>query len=67
MACGWTPGFCLSYRDVEELLFARGVMVTYAAIRQWCQKFGQAWVGDHEYAIDLLSGRSMASAGLPPV
>jgi hypothetical protein len=25
--------FCLSYRDVEELLFARGVLVTYAAIR----------------------------------
>jgi putative transposase len=34
--------FCLSYRDVEELLFARGVMVTYEAIRQWGQKFGQA-------------------------
>jgi putative transposase len=26
--------FCLSYRDVEELLFARGVPVTYKAIRQ---------------------------------
>jgi hypothetical protein len=25
--------FCLSYRDVEELLFARGVIVTYEAIR----------------------------------
>jgi putative transposase len=35
--------FCLSYRDVEELLFARGVMVTYDAIRKWCQKFGQAY------------------------
>ena len=35
--------FCLNYRDVEELLFARGVMVTYEAIRQWCQKFGQAY------------------------
>jgi putative transposase len=34
--------FCLSYRDVEELLFARGVIVTYEAIRQWCHKFGQA-------------------------
>jgi putative transposase len=27
--------FCLSYRDVEELLFERGVIVTYEAIRQW--------------------------------
>ena len=35
--------FCLSYRDVEELLFARGVIVTYEAIRQWCRKFGQVY------------------------
>jgi putative transposase len=35
--------FCLSYRDVEELLFARGVIVTYEAIRKWCLKFGQAY------------------------
>jgi putative transposase len=34
--------FCLSYRDVEELLFARGVLVTYEAMRKWCRKFGQA-------------------------
>jgi putative transposase len=33
--------FCLSYRDVEELLFVRGVIVTYEAIREWCRKFGQ--------------------------
>jgi hypothetical protein len=31
---------CLSYRDVEELLLARGVIVTDAAIRQWCLQFG---------------------------
>jgi putative transposase len=35
--------FCLSYRDVEELLFARGVLVTYEAIRKWCYKFGQQY------------------------
>jgi putative transposase len=33
--------FCLSYRDVEELLFARGIIVTYETIRKWCRKFGQ--------------------------
>jgi putative transposase len=33
--------FCLSYRDVEELLFGRGILVTYEAIRKWCHKFGQ--------------------------
>jgi putative transposase len=33
--------FNLSYRDVEELLAARGVIVTYETVRQWCLKFGQ--------------------------
>jgi len=32
---------CLSYRALEELLFVRGVIVTYAAIRKWCVKSGQ--------------------------
>src|SRR2546430_12264513 len=35
--------FCLSFRDVEELLFERGVVVTYEAIRKWCRKFGQQY------------------------
>ena len=35
--------FCLSFRDVEELLLERGVVVTYEAIRQWCRKFGQQY------------------------
>jgi putative transposase len=35
--------FCLSYRDVEELLFVRGVLVSHEAIRKGCQKFGQAY------------------------
>src|ERR671926_829668 len=30
-----------SYRDVQELLFERGIEVTHEAIRQWCLKFGQ--------------------------
>jgi putative transposase len=35
--------FCLSFRDVEEVLFERGVGVTYEAIRKWCRKFGQSY------------------------
>src|SRR5262247_3585279 len=35
--------FCLSHRDVEELLFVRGIIVSYEAIRKWCRKFGQAY------------------------
>src|SRR5262245_53113692 len=33
--------FNLSYRDVEELLFDRGITVSHEAIRQWCRKCGQ--------------------------
>ncbi len=29
--------FSLSFRDVEELLAKRGVIVSYETIRQWCR------------------------------
>ena len=32
--------FCLSFRDVEQLLAQRGVVVSYESIRRWCLKFG---------------------------
>ncbi len=32
--------FSLSFRDVEDLLAKRGIVVTYETIRQWCRKFG---------------------------
>ena len=35
--------FALSYRDVEELLAERGVLLTYETVRQWCLKFGQTY------------------------
>ena len=35
--------FALSYRDVEELLAERGVIVSYETVRQWCRKFGQQY------------------------
>ena len=35
--------FCLSDREVEELLFARGIILTYESMRKWCRKFGQAY------------------------
>ena len=31
---------CLSFRDVEDLLAERGIIVSYEAIRRWCWKFG---------------------------
>ncbi len=33
--------FALRYRDVAELLAARGVVLTDETVRQWCHKFGQ--------------------------
>jgi putative transposase len=36
----WYFRFQLSLRDIEELLFERGVVVTYETVRRWCDKFG---------------------------
>jgi putative transposase len=33
--------FTLSLRDVEEMMAARGVEVSYETIRCWTQKFGR--------------------------
>jgi putative transposase len=38
--------FSLSFRDVEELLAQRGVIVTYETVRQWCLKFGQTYANE---------------------
>jgi len=35
--------YCLSFRDVEDLLAERGVVVSYEAIRYWCRKFGSTY------------------------
>ncbi|PLY01872.1 MAG: IS6 family transposase [Desulfuromonas sp.] len=35
--------FSLSHRDVEELLAARGVEVSYETIRKWCLKFPSSY------------------------
>ena len=42
-AVRWYFRFQLSLRDIEELLFERGVVVSYETIRRWCNKFGAAF------------------------
>jgi hypothetical protein len=38
---GWLyHRFVLSLRDIEEVMVARGVVVTYETIRSWCATFG---------------------------
>ena len=49
--------FSLSFRDVEDLLAHRGIVVSYETIRRWCHRFGpiyarnlrrkQSTQGDH--------------------
>jgi putative transposase len=35
--------FNLSHRDIEDLLAKRGIVVSYEAIRLWCNKFGSKY------------------------
>jgi putative transposase len=35
--------FPLILREVQEMMMARGVLVTYETIGQWCRKFGQTF------------------------
>src|SRR4030088_251128 len=35
--------FHLSFRDVQDLLAERGIIVSHESIRQWCAKFGAAF------------------------
>lgn len=44
--------FNLSFRDVEAVRAARGVIITYETVRQWCHMFG------HTFANELLRRRA---------
>jgi putative transposase len=41
-AC-WYSRFQLSLRDIQELPFERGVIVSYETIRRWCDTFSAAF------------------------
>ena len=38
--------FPLSYRDVQELLHRRGIVVSHETLREWCIKFGPLFAED---------------------
>ena len=38
--------FTLSFRGVEEMMLARGVVVSYETIRRWCAKFGPVYAAE---------------------
>jgi putative transposase len=35
--------FPLSFREVQEMMLERGIVVSHETIRQWCAKFGQTY------------------------
>ncbi len=35
--------FCLSHRDIEDLLAERGINVSYETVRRWCIRFGPVY------------------------
>ena len=35
--------FSVSFRDVVELMAARGVLLSYETVRRWCDKFGRSY------------------------
>jgi putative transposase len=42
--CVWLyHHFPLSFREVQEMMLARGVVVSHETVRQWCAKFGQTY------------------------
>ncbi len=64
--------FCLSFRDVEDLLAERGIVVSYETIRSWCNKFvpvyarsikkcrgslGDTWYLDEVYIVTVRGER----------
>ena len=52
--------FALSFRDAEEMLAMRGVILTYETVREWCLKFGQTYANDLTTKISA-AWRQMAS------
>ena len=45
--------FTLSFRDVEDLLAARGIMVSYETVRRWVNRFPGLQGRDARHRIQL--------------
>ncbi len=42
--CVWLyHRFPLSFREVEEMMLQRGIVVSHETVRQWCRTFGQTY------------------------
>jgi putative transposase len=61
------PCFSLSLRDVELILAARGIVVSYETIREWGLRFGRLFANDlrhddHGPATNAISMRSSSAS-----
>ena len=76
---GWHLRFSLSYRDVEELLAERGLLVDHITVRRWVQRYGpqmeqrlrrrlkptnDSWRVDETYINMIRKGQACCSVGL---
>jgi putative transposase len=42
--CVWLyHRFPLSFREIEEIMLGRGIILSHETVRQWCAKFGQTY------------------------
>ena len=53
-------GFCLSFRDVQNLLAERGITVSHESVTQWRLKFGRSYQPAAKVCPD-------EKGGLPPI
>ena len=51
--------FCLSFRDVEELLAKCGITVTYETVREWCEAGAKTQLAAE--FVDLIESRKSRS------
>ena len=57
--------FPLSLRMVEEMLAARGIVVSHETVRQWARKFGQAFANQIRRRLPCAGDKCWG--GRPPV
>jgi hypothetical protein len=65
--CVWLyHRFPLSFREVEELMLERGVVVSYETVRRWCVKFGPAYARELRRGVGAAQRFLSAFSGISP-
>jgi transposase-like protein len=57
--------FCLSYRDIEDLLAERGLDISYETVRRWVAKFGPRFARELRRRRPRPSGRWHLDESVP--